>query len=209
LDQWLIDTDHAGAMGYSFDGLVALAMSGARVDPEFYLAQCAQPPTMDPAPPDWYIPIMCDMTAKWDEIAAYAGEAIAASEDGLWQAMTDERIRAVIPMAPDGILLFGERGLAAVDRPTLIIVGTADEEYELESVNIFKRMGTPDRAMISFVGKGHAAMVQKPELVARMQHFIVAFFGYHLKGRQDYAAYFSEDFVAQYDDLAWGVYTGP
>ena len=34
---------------------------------------------------------------------------------------------------------------------------------------------------------------------------VVAFFGYHLQGRDDYAEYFSEEFVAQHDDLAWGV----
>jgi len=30
---------------------------------------------------------------------------------------------------------------------------------------------------------------------------------YLLQGREDYVDYFSEDFVAQSDDLAWGVYT--
>jgi hypothetical protein len=48
-------------------------------------------------------------------------------------------------------------------------------------------------------------MVYEDEAVARMAHFAVAFFGYHLQGRQDLAHYFSEDFVAQYDDLLWGV----
>jgi hypothetical protein len=46
------------------------------------------------------------------------------------------------------------------------------------------------------------------EMVARMAHFAVAFFGYHLQGREDLAWYCSEDFVAQHDDLAWGVYGG-
>jgi hypothetical protein len=41
----------------------------------------------------------------------------------------------------------------------------------------------------------------------RMNHLATAFFGYHLQGRQDYANFFSEDFVAQFDDLAWGVYS--
>jgi hypothetical protein len=41
-----------------------------------------------------------------------------------------------------------------------------------------------------------------------MAHFAVAFFGYHLQGRQDLAGYFSEDFVAQHDDLVWGVSPG-
>ena len=39
----------------------------------------------------------------------------------------------------------------------------------------------------------------------RMGHFAVAFFGHHLQGREDLAYYFSEDFVAGFDDLAWGV----
>jgi predicted dienelactone hydrolase len=120
--------------------------------------------------------------------------------------MTDERIRAVMPMAPEGAWLFGERGLAAVDRPTLIIGATEDKDcdYHREAVYIFEHLGAPDRAMISFVGQGHM-MVFDSDPVARMKHFAAAFFGYHLQGRADYAGYFSEDFVAQYDDLAWGV----
>jgi len=39
----MIDADHAGAIGYSFDGYNALAMSGARIDPEHYLRQCPEP----------------------------------------------------------------------------------------------------------------------------------------------------------------------
>jgi len=205
----VIDTNHAGAMGYSFDGYVSLSLSGARVDPNLYLAQCAQPPDEVPPRTEEWIHYMCDMTVQWDEIVAYAGEAITTSEDGLWQPMTDERIRAVMPMATEGAWWFGERGLAAVDRPTLIIVGTADDlsPYILENVYIFEHLGTTDRAMISFVDKGHM-MILRPEIVAQMKHFAVAFFGYYLQGREDYAAYFSEDFVNQYDDLFWGVYPG-
>jgi hypothetical protein len=49
-------------------------------------------------------------------------------------------------------------------------------------------------------------MVSDYDHIARIAHFATAFFGYHLQGREDYAKYFSEDFVAQYDNLAWGVY---
>ena len=41
-----------------------------------------------------------------------------------------------------------------------------------------------------------------------MAHFAVAFFGYHLQGREDLGFYFSEEFVGQHDNLAWGVYPG-
>ncbi len=202
----LIDAEHAGAIGYSFDGYNALAMSGARIDPEYYLAQCPTPDTTTKAILSFLSAFSCDPAPQWDEFTAYAGETITASEDGLWQPMTDERIRAVMPMAGEGWWLFGERGLATVDRPTLIIAATRDELYP-ENALIFKHLGTSDKALISFVGPDHM-MVYNSEMVARMAHFAVAFFGYHLQGREDLAWYFSEDFVAQLDDLAWGVYPG-
>ena len=201
-----IDANHAGAMGYSFDGYNSLALSGARVDPEFYLAQCAAAPKIEPAPPQWWIEYICAPAKEWDTFVAHAGNALTLSDDGLWPAMTDGRIRAVMPMAPEGAWLFGERGLAAVDRPTLIIGATEDQYnyYDLEAAYIFQHLGTPDRTLVSFVGRDHM-MVYDTEQVARMKHFAAAFFGYYLQGRDDYAEYFSEDFVAQHDDLAWGV----
>jgi predicted dienelactone hydrolase len=199
----MIDAEHAGAIGYSFDGYNALALSGARIDPEFYLAQCPNPDPTTEAVLSVLSSYNCAPAREWDEFAAHAGEAITASEDGLWQPMTDERIRAVMPLAGEGWWLFGERGLAAVDRPALILVATQDELYP-ENALIFEHLGTSDKALISFVGPNHY-MVYDPAMVARMAHFAVAFFGYHLQGRKDLGLYFSEDFVDQHDDLAWGV----
>jgi predicted dienelactone hydrolase len=202
----MIDAEHAGAIGYSFDGYNALALSGARIDPEHYLAQCPNPDTTTEAILSGLSSFNCAPAGAWSEFAAHAGEAITASEDGLWQPMTDERIRAVMPMAGEGWWLFGERGLETVDRPILIIVATQDELYP-ENALIFEHLGTPDKALISFIGPDHM-MIYDSEMVARMAHFAVAFFGYHLQSRQDLTWYVSEDFVTQYDDLAWGVYTG-
>jgi predicted dienelactone hydrolase len=203
----MVDAEHAGAIGYSFDGYNTLAMSGARIDPAQYLAQCPDPDATTKAILGALSAFSCGPAGEWDEFAARAGEAITTSEDGLWQPMTDARIRAVMPLACEGWWLFGERGLAAVDRPTLMIVATGDELYA-ENALIFDHLGTPDKALISFVGPDHM-MIFNPEMEARMTHFAVAFFGYHLQGRTDYAGYFSQDFVAQHDDLAWGVYEGP
>jgi len=202
----VMDASHAGAMGYSFDGYNALALSGARVDPQFYLSQCAKAAAMQPAPPTWWVKYICAVADKWDAFAAHAGSAITASQDGLWQPMTDARILAVMPMAPEGAWLFGPRGLAAVDRPTLIIDGTEDDIniYNLEAAYIYEHLGTPERSMVSFIGKDHM-MIYSTDQVARMSHFAVAFFGYYLQNRKDSAAYFSKDFVAKYPDLAWGV----
>jgi predicted dienelactone hydrolase len=200
----MIDAEHAGVTGYSFDGYNTLAMSGARIDPEYYLAQCPTPDATTASILFNLSAFDCGPADAWDEFAAHAGEAITTSEDGLWQPMTDERIRAVIPMAGEGWWLFGERGLAAEDRPALMIVGSSDVLYR-ENVLIFEHLGTPEKTMITFINREHM-MIFNAETQARMAHFMVAFFGYHLQGREDYAKYFSENFVAQYNDLAWGVY---
>jgi predicted dienelactone hydrolase len=207
----MIDTQRAGAFGYSFDGYDALALGGARVDPEYYREQCAQAPQRQPPLEEWYIEYYCAAAEAWEAFVAAAGEIAASGPDGLWQPVTDPRIRAVMPMAPEGAMLFGEKGLAAVDRPMLIIGATEDKgymscPYNLEAVYIYNQIKAPDRAMISFVGQGHM-MVWDQEPKARIKHFAAAFFGYHLQGRQDYAAFFSPDFVTQYGDLAWGAYS--
>lgn len=203
----LIDGEHAGAMGYSFDGYNALAMSGARIDPAYYLAQCPTPDaTTQAILGKLFSAFDCAPAADWDAFAAHAGAIITTSDDGLWQPMTDARIRAVMPLAGEGWWMFGAQGLAAVDRPVLMIVATQDELYS-ENALIFKHLGVADKTLISFVGPGHM-MVYDQEMVARMGHFAVAFFGYHLQGRQDLAQYFSEDFVTQVADLAWGEVTG-
>jgi predicted dienelactone hydrolase len=201
----LIDTERAGAIGYSFDGYNALAMSGARIDPAYYLAQCPTPDATTAAVISRFLSAFsCAPAARWDEFVAHAGKALTMSEDGLWRPMTDRRIRAVMPMAAEGWWLFGSRGLAAADRPILMIAGTRDELYA-ENALIFERLGTATKSLISFVGRNHM-MIYDGESIARMAHFAAAFFGFHLQGRTELAMYYSQDFVLRYNDLAWGVY---
>ena len=49
-------------------------------------------------------------------------------------------------------------------------------------------------------------MVAELEQMKRIHHFATAFFGAYLQGKSEYRDYFSEAFVTQFDDLAWGVY---
>jgi predicted dienelactone hydrolase len=202
----VIDATHTGVTGYSFGGQNALALSGARIDPVYYLEYCEQMPTMQPPIEDWYVQLACDLAKKWDAFTTYVGDEITTSDDGLWQPMTDERIRAVMPGGVDGAWLFGERGLETVDRPVLFIQAAEDSPYQpTEAAFIFEHIGIPERSMISFVGENHL-MVMKQKITSRINHFAVAFFGYYLQGREEYADYFSDAFVSQFDDLYWGVY---
>ena len=58
--------------------------------------------------------------------------------------MTDERIKAVMPMAPSGAWFYGEKGLAAVDRPILLIAATEDQysPYLIETRFIYENIGS-------------------------------------------------------------------
>ncbi len=203
----MLDAENVGVMGYSFDGYDALALAGARIDPQFYKEQCASAASMNPAPAEWWIHYICDLDLKWDEFAARAGEALTTSEDGLWQPMTSPRIKAVFALAPEGAWIFGPRGLAAVDKPILIVHPTEDQYnyYDLEAIPIFEGIGTTDKALISYVGKDHMiGMDLQPK--QRIEHFMAAFFGHRLAGNEEFAQYYSQEFVEQDPELAWGVY---
>jgi predicted dienelactone hydrolase len=205
----VINTDQTGVTGYSWDGFFSLVLSGVRIDPAYYQAHCANPPLIEPAMgADRYLAMTCSLADNWDEFTQHVVEKITSSSDGLWQPVTDERIRAVLPMAPDGAWLYGEQGLAAVDRPVLLIAPTNDEyiPYQVETKFIFENLGAPEKSMISFVDKTHM-MIFDPPQADQLRHFAVAYFGYYLQGREDYKQYFSEEFVSQFPDLAWGFYS--
>jgi predicted dienelactone hydrolase len=205
----ILDTDRVGVAGYSSDGFFSLALGGARINPEYYFSQCAQTPNMDPPLSPFWTEYFCNLSERWDEFSSQVGAEISTVSDGLWQPTTDDRILAVMPMAPDSAWLYGPEGLAAIHIPSLIIAGTADDlvSYEMASCYIYEHLVNSDRVLISFIGRGHM-MVEDEEVISRIDHFAVAFFGYYLQGREDLARYFLEDFVAQQDDLAWGVYEG-
>lgn len=207
----MIDSDHVGVTGYSYGGDIALIIGGARLDPGFYLSQCNQINLIVPEKYQWvYRDFYCHEADNWDDFVTYLGGEITSGEDGLWQPMTDSRIRAIMPMAPTVSWYYGERGLRSVEIPTLLIWGTNDElsPYPLEAGFTTENIGSTEKFLISFIGRTHM-LFQSDEAVLQVRHFTTAFFGYYLQGREDYAEYFSEDFVTQNKDFHWGVYKEP
>jgi predicted dienelactone hydrolase len=204
----VLDTNRVGVAGYSSDGLFSLALGGARINPEYYFSQCAQALNLDPPLIPFLVNYFCELSERWDEFSSQVGAEISTVSEGLWQPTTDDRILAIMPMAPDSAWLYGAEGLAAINIPSLIIAGTADElvSYEKSSCYIYEHLVNSDRNLISFIGKHHM-MVDNKEEKSRINHFAVAFFGYYLQGHEEYADYFSGDFVSQFDDLFWGVYS--
>ena len=174
------------------------------INPDHYLSQCLNPDAITRASLEGYSAFDCGPADDWEAFAAPVSNAITNSQEGLWQPITDPRIRAAIPMAAEGWWLFGEQGLAAVDRPILLIVGTDDGLYT-ENVAIFDHLVTPDKILLSFVDQDHM-MIYKGYIKARMAHFAAAFFGVHLQGRDELGDFLSEELFDQCSDVAWGVY---
>ncbi len=203
----MLDKDNAGATGYSFGGYNTLALGGARIDPNHYLSKCESAVPGNPLPEAWWIDYACNIEGGWDEFEGNAGQKITTSEDGLWQPLTNSQIRAVAPLVPEGAWLFGERGLAAVDIPVMIVAATKDDinPYKLEAVFLYENLPGAEKSMVSFIDQGHM-MLTNDEIAPIINHFLVAFFGYHLQGKEEYNDFITEDFVSRQEGLAWGVF---
>ena len=115
----VIDTSTVGVAGFSAGGYTAVAVNGAQIDPEYFL--------------DWYETDKNDPTVldrdlwvqPWDDIVAYRTQLDPPLVEGeLWPPFSDERIRAVVSIAPCYGPLFGESGLAAAHVPTLLMGAT-------------------------------------------------------------------------------------
>lgn len=221
----MADTARAGIFDYSFGGMVALAMTGARIDPAFYLNACATagdepPPDFTSTEPEWqwddWLDWTCFAAEQWDRFAAHAAEVGIATPEGLWQPLGDERIEAAILGAPDGRWMFGEAGLAEATVPALIVIGSSDPVYPFEPVYLLEHLGGPTN-LLTLVGADHFFFQEEGGL-AQMRRFALAFLGLHVQGVEEYAQYLTEEFVEQvapglspadsYQTLVWGPLEG-
>jgi predicted dienelactone hydrolase len=202
----IIDTDHVGVWGFSFGGCNSLVLGGARLDPEYYLENCKNPENFDIDYGKFMTEtMMCGPYKNWDAFVQKAGPELTASDDGLWQPITDDRILAVMPMSADGEWLFGPKGLAAVDKAVLMTGGTSEGVMYEDYYRTFKELGTSTKTFISFVKRDHR-MTESPTIQAQMRHLAIAFFSHHLKGYEDYGYYYSEAYISQIEGLAYGWY---
>ena len=143
----------------------------------------------------------------WEEVAAYRANVGIATEGDTWQAMTDERIQAAMPIIPAAGILFGDDGFASITAPVLMLAGTIDTyvHYEYEIVPAYQQMASGDHYLITLIDYGHHYTITgRPG--DYYKHFSAAFFGYHLQRQEEYAEYLTEEYVAQFEDLAWGIY---
>ena len=108
----LIDMENVGVVGHSFGGWTALTVAGGRTDLDLLDAYCADADEEDN---------VCFIQQIADDLAAARG--LDAVPESPWPAQADERIDAVVALAPwNGAVL----NLAEVVAPVMIIVGGSD-----------------------------------------------------------------------------------
>jgi predicted dienelactone hydrolase len=196
----IIDTEHTGILGYSLGGYAALTMAGARVDPMYLSDWCEDQQERSIR----YDP--CQVASDWDAFTESIAKVNLVT-DTLWPSLSDQRIRAIEAWVPWGGPLFGEEGLAAATVPTLIMGATRDRiaPYERDAAFMYTHLGAQERFLLTFVGDDHL-FIGSPKNMQPAFHFSMAFFGYYLQEHEDYAEYLTEDFVEQFEYLAWGSY---
>jgi predicted dienelactone hydrolase len=189
----MIDTDNVGVTGLSAGGHTSLMVGGARVDSGRFTTWCsthAGGENFD----------SCSFLSDWDKVQVYHDQLQPPSEDDLWSATTDSRIRAILPIEPCYGQLFGEEGLAAITIPTLLIAGTADQicPYDLDAAFMYAHLGSSDRYLVTADKRDHFTLVtDESDLILQ---YVSAFFGLYLQGKTDYDRYLMPDSASAFKD---------
>jgi predicted dienelactone hydrolase len=196
----VFDTDQVGVLGVSLGGYTTVAMTGVYIDPTYLQDWCAEMGEDD------INHELCEVTHHWDTFAEYIAP-VGLEADAPWPPFSDNRIKAAVALDPWGGPLFGAEGLRAATVPTLFMGTTQNQRavYARDAVFTFTHFGAEERYLLSFIGAEHHDILL-PGLSPLALHFATAFFGDHLQGQEDYAEYLTEEYVEQFEDLAWGPY---
>ncbi|WP_051158542.1 alpha/beta hydrolase [Nodosilinea nodulosa] len=180
-----LDLSRVGVVGQSFGGYTALALAGATFDLAGLAAACP-PGTLSFNPS---LLLQCQV--------AHLGDPGAS--------LTDRRVKSIFVINPIGSALFGPTGYGRIDRPVMIVGGTADTIAPAfpEQIVPFTWLTTPDRYLllidrgthfstIGDVATGDQPLAIPPEIIgvrpelvwSYMQVLGLAYFKLTLEGDQ-------------------------
>lgn len=194
----MIDTDRTAVTGHSLGGFTALSAAGARLDVSALDAWCRRPtevsfnPARDPAfrirvmPRSTSLSVNCSIRLLAPVIAEQRG--LPGVPGSLWPSTTDPRIRAVIALAPWNGSVFGAEGLAALDVPAMIQVGSGDDVTPpgQDAYTIYTGISSPVKALVVLEHAGHVVFAEQMRAVVEtawrlddahplINHFATAF----------------------------------
>ena len=221
----IVDTGRVGVFGWSYGGETALVAAGARLDLGKLRAWCEENKVDDEFPDTDCVDIL-DHEA---ELAALAG--LTETPQGLWPDWSDERIDAVIGLAP-WVGSLSEASLQTLTVPTLLMIGSSDTASgpTYQPFQPYQKITAERKAEVVFENAEHplffSACQDVPEVVALglevictdpvwdmarahdlINHFAAAFLLAELKGDTDAAAALSPENVAftgiQYQEMGY------
>lgn len=117
-----LDEDKVAAVGFSLGGHTALLLAGARTDLAAFRAFCAGPDADATCRDQVEFPGMRDKFARLAE----QDEAVQASLASSSKSYRDERVKAVVVLAPAMGGALTEESVTPVQLPVRIVVGAAD-----------------------------------------------------------------------------------
>jgi predicted dienelactone hydrolase len=176
-----------GVYGHSLGGYTALAVAGAPLDPPYLKKVCANAP-QEPIPNLSFF-FQC-----------------RAQDNGSRVQLRDPRVKAVIAASPTSSVAFGEKGLASVAVPSLMVAASDDTVAPalLEQVKPFALLPAPTYLM-TLVGATHFSVegekkslapdappqvgVSSPQARLSMQAVSTAFWQTYLKTNNRYRAF--------------------
>lgn len=168
----MIGTSRIAVTGHSFGGYTALAASGARLNFDALNHWCDAGGGDSPFNPDRMAYTVCFMRDRADVVAAARG--LDSAPTGLWPAITDPRIQAVVVMAPWNGPILGEGGLDGLTAPTMILVGSSDSVTPpaRDANPTFDALGSATKALVTFENADHYIFVNECwELAIRLGFF--------------------------------------
>ncbi|MEL7436717.1 MAG: hypothetical protein AAFN11_22450, partial [Chloroflexota bacterium] len=163
----LLDMTAIGVTGFSFGGYTALLAGGAVIDSAALTIACEGVSTEQNA--------LCD--PGYQQLLA---ETIGLDDipEGLWQSTVDERITAIVSLAPCCVDILGADGLVSVTMPLMVIAGTADTAAppEYNGIVAFDNVSSETSALVLIEDAEHdiytdsynGAIVRAHDLI---QHF--------------------------------------
>lgn len=193
-----IDTEHVGVLGAGTGSYTAYLMAGARVQVE------SASSLDDIFGLDYLRSFYFDW--DWDRVASYHDRHQPPAENGLWPAMTDPRIRAVMTYMPCDSWYIGEQGLAAATLPTLTVATTENEfcGYVIDTGRVATMLGSEEADILTLRGLRYLLPSDR-RVNPILSQYATAFFGYHLQGNEDYAQYLTAEYTETIENALWGL----
>ncbi|NEQ27587.1 MAG: alpha/beta hydrolase, partial [Microcoleus sp. SIO2G3] len=188
-----LNVQQAGVIGQSFGGYTALALAGARINPEQLQEDCPPGDSFNLS-----LLLQCqalDLPQRFPQLR-------------------DDRIKAVMALNPFDSTIFGQQNLSQMTLPVMLVSGSADTVTPalFEQIRPFTWLTTPDRFLLmirggthfSTIGPSESAVLDLPPAVigpdqtvarAYTSAFSVAFFQTYLANQPRYRSYLSASYA--------------